>query len=661
MIYEAIFSDETEDYRIPAEPEANSIVTLRVRTAKDDVKQVWLATHTGEQELVKTRSEGCFDYYETQLAVGTEPVSYWFCISGEQEFIEYNRLGVNSDKAESSLFRIVPGRRIPDWAKGAVMYQIYIDRFRDGDPSNNVRDGEYRYLNRDVEAVQWDSMPETMDVHRFYGGDLQGIREKLPYLQELGIEVLYLNPIFVSPSNHKYDGQDYDAVDPHLAVIVKDGDYRTRVTDPANLEASNAYFASFMEEVHRLGMRVIVDGVLNHCGSFHKWMNRERLYRREEGYEPGAYESVDSPYRDYFRFSEPHWPDNGSYEGWWGHETLPKLNYEGSPQLWADVLRIGRKWVSAPYCVDGWRLDVAADLGHSLETNHEFWKQFREEVQKANPEAIVLAEHYDDPYPWIRNGEWDTVMNYGAFMEPVTWYLTGMEKHSDHHRADLLANAEAFWAAMQANMPRLGSGLQIAMNQLSNHDHSRFLTRTNRRSGRLGNATSEQAAEGVRYGVMYQAVVMQMTWPGAPALYYGDEAGLFGWTDPDNRRTYPWGSENRDLLEFHRQVIRIHKENPALRTGSLHRLLCDGPVIAYGRSQGDNRIVVAVNAGHEPRQARIPSWLTGAARAGRFESLLWTGAWGYDRQARAFDAAEGFLTLDLQEESAVILRECANA
>ena len=657
MNYEAIFCDETEEYRIPAEPKAGSTVTLRVRTAKDDVRQVFMATFSGEKELVKTESAGGFDYYETQLQVGEEPISYWFCISGEQEFIEYNRLGVSSDKNESVLFHIVPGRQTPDWAKGAVMYQIYVDRFRDGDPANNVRDGEYRYLNRDVEAPQWDSMPETMDVHRFYGGDLQGVREKLDYLQDLGVEVLYLNPIFVSPSNHKYDGQDYDAVDPHLAVIIKDGDYRTRVTDPMNLEASNAYFASFVKEVHRRGMRVIIDGVLNHCGSSHKWMNRERLYRREEGYEPGAYESGESPYRDYFRFSHQHWPDNGSYEGWWGHETLPKLNYEGSGELWQDVLRIGRKWVSEPYCVDGWRLDVAADLGHSLETNHTFWKQFREEVRKANPQAIVLAEHYGDPYPWLHNGEWDTVMNYSAFMEPVTWYLTGMEKHSDEHRGDLLANGAAFWAAMEANMPRLGGGLHLAMNQLSNHDHSRFLTRTNRRVGRLGHATSEEAASGIRYGTMYQAVVMQMTWSGAPTLYYGDEAGLFGWTDPDNRRTYPWGSENMDLIAFHKTAIAIHKAHKALRTGSLFRLLCDGPVIAYGRSQGEDRIVVVVNAGHEPRWVHIPVWIAGADPAGRFVSLLKTSPLGYEQHPEELQAAQGMLALEIKEESAIILQE----
>ena len=148
------------------------------------------------------------------------------------------------------------------------------------------------------------------------------------------MEVLYLNPVFVSPSNHKYDTQDYDYIDPHYGVIVKDGDYATRVSDKENLEASNRFFIKFVEEVHRRGMRVIMDAVMNHCGSFHKWMNHEKIYKPEDGYSLGAYESAESPYHDYFRFEKDRWPDNDTYEGWWGHETLPKLNYEGSQELW---------------------------------------------------------------------------------------------------------------------------------------------------------------------------------------------------------------------------------------------------------------------------------------------------------------------------------------
>lgn len=198
----------------------------------------------------------------------------------------------------------------------------------------------------------------------------------------------------------------------------------------------------------------------------------------------------------------------------------------------------------------------------------------------------------------------------------------------------------------------------MAMNQLSNHDHSRFLTRTNRMVGRLGARTSEEASEGIRFGSMYQAIVMQMTWPGAPALYYGDEVGLCGWTDPDNRRTYPWGRENTELLRLYKEAIRIHKSHPSLRVGSFYKLTCDGPVIAYGRSRGRERIVVAVNAAGETRTVGIPVWKTGASPEGCFKNLLRTSPEGFDQEEGNYPVSGGYLVLDMAGESAAILEEC---
>lgn len=172
-------------------------------------------------------------------------------------------------------------------------------------------------------------------------------------------------------------------------------------------------------------MRVILDGVFNHCGSFNKWIDRERIYEQQPEYPKGAYVSGESPYRKFFRFHDERkeaWPYNKSYDGWWGHDTLPKLSYEDSPELEQYIMDIGKKWVSPPYNADGWRLDVAADLGCSNEYNHMFWKRFRKEVKEANPEALILAEHYGDPGEWLQGDEWDSVMNYDAFMEPLTWF-----------------------------------------------------------------------------------------------------------------------------------------------------------------------------------------------------------------------------------------------
>ena len=202
-------------------------------------------------------------------------------------------------------------------------------------------------------------------------------------MQDLGIDAIYFNPLFVSPSNHKYDIQDYDNIDPHFGKIVNDtGDvlqpgqhenrlatkYINRITNRENLEASNALFAEVVKEAHRRGIKVILDGVFNHCGSFNKWMDREKIYENADGYEKGAYIAKDSPYHDYFQFFDDYkWPYNEVYDGWWGHNTLPKLNYENSRELFNYMLYIAGKWVSPPYNADGWRLDVAADLGHSPE------------------------------------------------------------------------------------------------------------------------------------------------------------------------------------------------------------------------------------------------------------------------------------------------------
>ena len=492
--------------------------------------------------------DGGFDYYEAEVTAGKETMGYFFEIVAGQIRCYYYRNGVFPEQQEEHLFNIVPGFSTPEWAKGAVMYQIYVDRFFNGDPANDVLTGEYFYIGESsVRVEDWNKPPAVMGVREFYGGDLQGVMDKLDYLQDLGVEVLYLNPIFVSPSNHKYDIQDYDHVDPHIGVIVKDeGEllhpedtdnkhatrYICRVTDKVNLEASDQLFIRLVEEIHKRGMRVILDGVFNHCGSFNKWMDRECIYEDQEGYEKGAFVSEDSPYRDFFHFEDRyHWPYNDSYDGWWGHDTLPKLNYEQSPILYQYILDIAKKWVSPPFNADGWRLDVAADLGRSNAFNHQFWKDFRKAVKEANPDALILAEHYGNAEGWLQGDEWDSIMNYDAFMEPVTWFLTGMEKHSDEFREDLYGNGTYFFEAMSYHMAAFLMPSQMtAMNELSNHDHSRFLTRTNHKVGRLSHLGSEAAEEGVCVPVMREAVVIQMTWPGAPTIYYGDEAGAVSYT-----------------------------------------------------------------------------------------------------------------------------------
>lgn len=705
---DALFCDETEDYRCPSEADAGEVVTFYFRTEKNGADAVVLLEYDPEtgallQEWQMKRlsweccagsvgngadtnrgidgsgmadkSDSRFDYYSCALTLGTKTFSYVFQVTWGENVCLYNRIGLTEDAAAHP-FRLIPGFYVPEWIKGALMYQIYVDRFCNGDPTNDTETNEYIYLKKPVTRVtDWKEPISTFDVGRFYGGDLQGVLDKLDYLKSLKIEAIYLNPVFVSPSNHKYDCQDYDHIDPHYGVILEDADglvcpedtdndrahkYMTRTADEQNLEASDAFFARLIEEAHKRGIRVLVDGVFNHCGSFNKWLDRELIYESADGYEVGAFVSPKSPYRNYFLFhrtGENEWPGNGSYDGWWGHDTLPKLNYEDSKELEEYVLGIAKKWVSPPYNVDGWRLDVAADLGRSNEYNHEFWKKFRKAVKEANPHALILAEHYGDPSDWLQGDEWDSVMNYDAFMEPVTWFLTGMEKHSDEYRGDLLGNADHFMNAMKHHMANMMTpSLQTAMNQLSNHDHSRFLTRTNHKVGRVGQLGSRAAEEGVSLAVMREAIIMQMTWPGAPTLYYGDEAGLCGFTDPDNRRTYPWGREKRDLINFYREMIQIHRKSLALRKGSIKMLKAEPDLLAYGRFWGNEQIVVIINNSDHLKEVRVPVWQAEVAEGHNMARVMYSYEDGYIGEFEEYIVKEGNISLMMGKKSAIVLK-----
>ena len=432
-----------------------------------------------------------------------------------------------------------------------------------------------------------------------------------------------------------------------------------RTTDPASLSASDELFATLVKKAHEHGIRVILDGVFNHCGSFHKWMDRQRMYEGLEGYPPGAYISEDSPYRDRFDFHSRRWPYNDDYEGWWGYKTLPKLDYEHSRALAEYIVSVGCKWVSPPYNADGWRLDVAADLGRTGAFNHRFWRRFRDAVHEANPDAIVLAEHYGAAHEWLAAGEWDTVMNYDSFMEPVTWFLTGMEKHSDEARPERMGDAGRFVETMQEVHVRdhSYSSLYTAMDQLSNHDHSRFLTRTNCRVGRVESAGADAAMQGVDAELMRIAVLMQMTWPGAPTLYYGDEAGLGGWTDPDNRRTYPWGREDQEMLSYHRHLIALHKSCEELRTGALRLLAAEKGFLSYGRflRSGEATIVMINMNTHEVTRG-VCARLLGIPEGACLKRLVETYCGGVAEDDIEYTVQGGMLVRTLGHRSAAMMR-----
>ena len=663
---QAIFSDETKNYRMPAEPSEYDYVVITLRTGRDIALEPFLCNKDNRIPMRKKRSDFVFDYYQAELPPSEATEHYYFCVAGEGFTLFYTKYGVFEEYQREGWFEIRKKYHTPSWAKGAVMYQIFPDRFCNGDRNNDVLSNEYLYLGKAVKRIEdWHKEVECEDIRNFYGGDLQGIIDKMDYLEDLGIDAIYLNPIFLSPSNHKYDIQDYEHVDPHLGIIQEDGGalvfdgennheatkYITRITSEKNLTQSDMLLADMVEEAHQRGMKVIIDGVFNHCGAFHKWMDKEGIYI---GISKGAFQDESSPYHSYF-----YWDADGkSYEGWWGYENHPKLNIEGCAELRDKILEIGAKWVSPPFCADGWRLDVAADLGKTEEFNHRFWQDFRNVVKKANPEALILAEHYGDAAPWLTGNQWDSIMNYDAFMEPLTWFFTGVSKHSTDARDDLYNNADVFWGSMIYQMSKLpAQALATAMNQLSNHDHSRFLTRTNRQLGRLDSAGGDNAAEGIQLSMMREAVLFQMTWIGAPTIYYGDEAGVVGWTDPDNRRPYPWGCENEDLIAFHKDCIRLRKENEALRYGSLKQLFGEYGVIGYGRFTEENHCVALFNNTGGAREIFVPVWQIGVREKSRMKTLLISEESGYKTKGQSFLVEKGHVHALLPPKSGILLKE----
>lgn len=669
----ALFADETENFKTPYEPKAGDRVTLRLRTLRNDVIRACAVVNGIKRSMTKLPSkvdEGNFDYYEVSFTCTEKKVNYYFVVYDEDDKVSYNRLGFVENVQAEYDFSFVPGFKVPDWAKGTVFYQIFTDRFCNGDPSNDVEDNEYYYTGGHSKRISyWDKYPDELDVRCFYGGDLQGVKNKLDYLQELGVEAIYFNPLFVSPSNHKYDTQDYDHIDPHLAVIEEDNDHRMqhwehnngfapryieRVTSTVNLEKSNKFFAELVEEIHRRGMRVVIDGVFNHCGSFNKWMDREGIYLGKGGYAKGAFQSADSPYRSYFKFDKPN-EAKSEYEGWWGFPTLPKLNYEHSAELEDYILSTGSKWVSEPFNVDGWRLDVAADLGHSARYNHKFWRKFRERVRGANPEAFIFAEHYGDPEAWFNGHEWDSVMNYDAFMEPVTWFLTGMEKHSEAFDGGKLWDGNQFFDSMFKNMSKFPRpALDSALNQLSNHDHSRFLTRTNRKVGTIKTMGPHAAGYDVDERIMSLAVLIQMTWPGSPGIYYADEAGQVGWTDPDSRRTYPWGHEDKKLIEFHKCAIRLRKRIHCLKMGSIKELDAGNGYIAYGRFDKIDCAAVVINCTDSDINLTVPVWELGVPTGSFMTRKLLSGTYDFSTDEEQSEVKHGRLFISVPAKSGCV-------
>jgi glycosidase len=458
--------------------------------------------------------------------------------------------------------------------KDAVVYQIFPDRFYNGDPKNDAQPSDPTVYENPVLVKSWDDLPEGYcrayqgapcdedPLGRdFFGGDLQGVKEKLDYLQSLGVTAIYFNPIFKAPSNHLYDTSDYFRIDPYFG--------------------SKGTYQSLVNLARERGIRVILDGVFNHTSSDSIYFDKYSRYPKD-----GAYESQDSRYYDWYTFFD--WPDD--YNSWWGFDTLPVLTeiQEVRDFVYGFDRSVARWWIGEG--ASGWRLDVAPDK------SHDFWQEFRPRVKSVDPDAVILGEIWDDASPWILGNEFDSTMNY-RFRRALLGFLNGDTNDPNQGFIQGL-NPDQFNSVLQSVKEDYPPpAFEAAMNLVGTHDTQRILWALT--PGARNREEREFDAANLAEGKakLKLLAIAQMTLPGAPTIYYGDEVGLTGDTDPDDRRPFPWGYEDVDLLGHYKALIGLRHEHSFLRTGSFDRLYThnDDGTYAYGRKDASGAAVVAVN------------------------------------------------------------------
>ncbi len=536
---------------VRSEPDNEEFLSPMQFVSKDNTWQIW-------QGVLKLDTAHEVTLYTFKFL--TNQTQYWLSETGLSPYFP----------ERDTHYCYNPYYQAAKWVWSQVFYQIFPERFCDGDSSNNVKDGEYLYEGKPVMAKTWGELPERKQGPReFYGGDLEGIRQRLDYLRDLGITALYLNPIFTSPSSHKYDTVDYDQVDPHFG--------------------GNETFANLCQDLRSRRMRLVLDAVVNHTSERHIWFDRYGEYETL-----GAYQSKDSESRGFYIFEND---DPESYVGWYNVKTLPVLDFT-SPELQARVYKnqdsILRKWMRPPYNIDGWRFDVIHMLGEGAgaKNNHHYVRAFRQALREENPDAYVLGEHFFEASKWLQGDQEDGAMNYYGFTRPLREFLAGVDFRGHKINIDA-ADLDDLWQRARVKIP---FALQLSQfNLLGSHDVARVLTVLN------GDTA-----------LLKIAITALFTYIGVPCVYYGDEIGLEGREDPDCRRTFPWDESlwNHDLREYYHGLIQLRKSEKVLQEGAFLTLFAEDDVYAYARVLEDEAIITVLNRGSECT-IELPLWKLG--------------------------------------------------
>ncbi len=626
-----------------------STVTFRLRTYHNDVTHVTMRTwddlgtpqevsYTMHLSTAITDPLGVYDYWEVDYPTPDHGTFIWYKFRVEDtpdvDWYEdddvLNGWGhMVEDATWAGSFRLVvyeAAYATPQWLQDGVVYQVFPDRFRNGLEANDPISGTgFIYGDTVITHTVWNEPPlNPRDPGGpfyqhwsadFFGGDLQGIIDELDYLHDLGVTVLYLNPIFLSPSNHKYDTTDFEQIDPHF------GDLAT--------------FDALIDAAEARGMHVVLDGVFNHTSSDSYYFDHYGFYPPE-----GACESAGSPYRSWYFFTSapnscPVCDGGMYYESWWGYCSLPILNSDNPAvrgYIYGSGAFGGTDGIAAywpRHGSSGWRLDVGGDIDAGyLDTN--YWEEFRAAVHAVRPDAAIIGEEWGDAARWLLGNEWDAVMNYqfrGAllsFLRDTPYVDNDANAGSSTGILNPLTPSQFNdrLLALMENYPP--PALYAMLNLLGSHDVNRvlFVLNPNAAVGNWNPADVAAAKE-----KLYLGTILQFTLPGAPTIYYGDEAGSYIPSlalgggglmedDPYNRIPFPWPDESgtpafpfdQALHDHYARLAQIRHGHPALRTGSFVPLLADDEdnTYAYGRRLLDDLSVVVVNRAASPQSVAVP-------------------------------------------------------